>query len=113
MKQKLIYGAVIVVVVAAVLGVWSMRGSPNNANFPQGTDWLCTNSACGNHYKMTVAELGEHHKKNYGQRPACPKCGKPAVRAEVCGHCGKVYPQNRGMQVCPYCGKEQIAKPAA
>ena len=44
-------------------------------------------------------ELAEHTQKHYGERPKCPKCGKEAIAAK-CGHCGKVYPQARGEQIC-------------
>jgi hypothetical protein len=111
-KQKLTYGAVIVVIVGAVLTVWAMRGQPNNANFPEGTDWLCLNPACKNHFKLTMHELGEHHRLHYGQPVPCPKCGQRADRAEVCKSCGKVFQQMRGMTNCPYCGKP-LAPPAA
>jgi hypothetical protein len=110
-KQHLVYASVVVVVVAAVL-VMAMRRGPNNENFPEGTDWLCLDPTCNTHFRLTMKELGEHYKQHYGKRPLCPKCGKEAVRAEVCGHCGKVYPQARGVQICPYCRKEQVAKPA-
>ena len=112
MKQKLIYGAVIIVVVGTVLAIWGTRSSPNNANFPEGTDWLCLNQSCNNHFKLTIQELGEHHKANYGQPVKCPKCGQRADRADVCKSCGKVYIQMRGMQACPFCGKP-LAPPAA
>ena len=112
MKQKLIYGAVIVVAVAGFLTVWSMIGGENNANFPEGTDWLCLNKACGNHFKLTMEQLGEHHKKNYGQPVKCPKCGQGADRAEVCRSCGKVFVQMRGMTHCPFCRKPLFSPPA-
>jgi len=104
-QQKLIYGSVIVVVVGAVLAVVAMRRSPNNANFPEGTDWLCLNPACKNHFKLTMHELGEHHRLHYGQPVTCPKCGQRAFRAEVCKSCGKVFQQMPQMTNCPYCGK--------
>jgi hypothetical protein len=111
MKNKLVYAVVIGVALVGAVVVWAMWRPANNPNFPQGTDWLCTNQACQNHFKLTMKELGDHHKAHYGQRPKCPKCGKDAVRAEVCAHCGKVYMQARGAQICPYCRKEQIIKP--
>ena len=104
-KQKLIYAAVIVVAVGAALAVWAMWPRANNANFPEGTDWQCLNTSCGNHFKLTMAQLGEHHQKNYGQPVKCPKCGQVAERAEVCPNCKKVFIQVRGMPVCPHCRK--------
>ena len=111
-QQKLIYGSVIVVVVGAVLGVVAMRHPPNNANFPGGTDWLCLNPACKNHFKLTMHELGEHHRLHYGQPVTCPKCGQRAFRAEVCKSCGKVFQQMPQMTNCPYCGKPLYQQPA-
>lgn len=107
MKQKLIYAGVIVAVVGATLLVWSMWSTPNNANFPEGTAWLCTDNKCGNHFKMTVKELAEYTRANYGQPVKCPKCQKVAVGAIECAHCGKVYHQMRGSNICPYCNKPQ------
>ena len=106
MKQNLIYGAVIVVVVGAALTLWMMFGGKNNANFPEGTDWLCMNQACGNHFKLTMEQLGEHHRQNYGQPVKCPKCGTGiAERAQVCPSCQKLFVQVRGSPVCPHCRK--------
>jgi hypothetical protein len=111
MKQKLIYGGIVAAAVGVAVLVWAMWRPENNANFPEGTDWVCTNKTCGNHFKLTMKELGEHHKAHYGQLPKCPKCGKDAVRASVCSSCGKVFPQGRGMAACPYCGKPFAASP--
>ena len=104
-NPKLIYAVVIVVVVGAVLGIWSMFGGENNANFPEGTDWLCMNKSCGNQFKLTMEQLGQHHKQNYGKPVPCPKCGQRAERAQVCPSCNKVFVQMRGMPVCPHCRK--------
>lgn len=111
MKQKLIYAGAIVGAVVLALAVWVMWRPANNANFPEGTDWLCVDPACKTHFKMTMKQLGEHYKENYGKRPLCPKCSKESVRAEVCGHCGKVYAASQGPNYCPYCRKLQVVKP--
>jgi hypothetical protein len=111
MKDKLIYAVIVIVAVGLAAVGWMMWSPANNENFPEGTDWVCLEKNCGQHFKLTMSELGDHYKKNYGQRPKCPKCGKEAFRAEKCGHCGKVYPQSRGVQVCPYCKKEQVVTP--
>jgi predicted RNA-binding Zn-ribbon protein involved in translation (DUF1610 family) len=110
-KQKLIYAAVITVVVGAVLAIWGFRRPPNNANFPEGTDWLCTNRTCNNHFNLTMKDLGQFYKTHYGQRPKCPKCGSEAIRATVCPSCHKVFPQARDMFACPYCGKPLFSPP--
>ena len=69
MKQKLIYGGVVVLVVGAVVVGWAMYQPANNPNFPEGTDWLCTDRACGIHFKLTTSQLSDHYKQHYGQRP--------------------------------------------
>jgi ribosomal protein L32 len=112
MQKNLVLGGIVVAVVAAAVVVWAMWTPANNANFPEGTLWMCTDRACGSHHNLSTKQLGEHYKANYGQLPKCPKCGKESVRAEKCDHCGKVYPQGRGVQVCPYCKKEKVAAPA-
>ena len=105
MKQKLIYAGVIIVAVVAVLAIASMFRGSNNTNFPEGTDWLCMNKGCGNHFKMTIAQLGQHHREQYGQPVKCTKCGQVAERAQVCPECKKVFVQVRGMPFCPHCRK--------
>jgi hypothetical protein len=105
MDKKTLLAAGVVVVVVAVVAVFAFRRPDNNANFPEGTEWLCTNKACGNHFRMTVKELGEYTRANYGKPILCPKCNQPAAGARTCSHCKKVHVQVRGMNVCPLCGK--------
>ena len=107
MRQKLKYVAVPLLVVGLGVLTWSLWPEPNNANFPEGTDWLCANKSDPHHFKLTMKALAEHTRNNYGQRPTCPTCGQESYRAEKCAHCGKVYPQGRGPQICPYCKKPQ------
>jgi hypothetical protein len=107
MKQKLTYAGVIAVVVVVALAVYAMWRPANNANFPEGTDWICTNQACKTTFKLTMKQLGEHHKAHYGEPVPCPKCGQRAIRADKCAFCGKIYPQIQGNNFCPYCKKEQ------
>ena len=104
-KQKLVYAGVIAAVVAAAVIVWAVWRPSNNANFPQGTLWLCSNPKCSAEFRLTMQQLGEHYKAHYGERPKCPKCGSEAYRADKCPSCGKVFPQTRGGSICPYCGK--------
>jgi hypothetical protein len=112
MQKNLVLGGIVVgVVVIAVVG-WAMWSPSNNANFPEGTLWICTDRACGSDHTLTTKQLSDHYKANYGQLPKCPKCTKETMRAERCGHCSKVYPQARGVQICPYCKKEKVAVPA-
>jgi endogenous inhibitor of DNA gyrase (YacG/DUF329 family) len=107
MQQKLIYGGIIVGVVAVAIVIWAMWTPANNANFPQGTDWLCLNKSCANHFNLTIKQVSDHHKAHYGQPMKCPKCGNEAERAVKCAHCAKVYMQMRGASTCPFCRKQQ------
>jgi hypothetical protein len=108
MKDKRIYvGAAAVAVVLAVGGWLLWGGGANNENFPEGTLWMCTNPACGNTFTLTMKQLGEHHKAHFGQLPPCPKCGRDAIGAHKCEHCGKVYVEQRGSSICPFCFKPQ------
>jgi ribosomal protein L32 len=112
MSGRLPLAIAIVAVVAVVVVGWLFFWSPaNNDNFPQGTLWLCTNQSCGNSFTLTMKELSDHQLKHYGQLPKCPKCGHEALGAERCQFCGKVFVQQRGYDVCPYCGKQQVPKP--
>ncbi len=77
----------------------------NNANFPEGTLWLCGDAACGHSFNLTMKELGQHHEKHYGEPVPCAKCNKPAARANLCPHCKQVSVQERGGGACPKCGK--------
>ncbi len=112
MNEKVIYGIVIALVVAGAVGGWMMWTPANNANFPEGTPWMCQNPSCKTEFHLTMKQLSEHYKANYGEQPKCPKCSQPALRAERCDHCGKLFPQQRGVNVCPHCGKEKVAQPA-
>jgi hypothetical protein len=94
------------IVVAAVLG-WTFYGSSkNNANFPEGTLWVCMDPACRHEFAMSVKELGQYEKEHWGEPMKCQKCGKTAFRADRCQHCGKAYPQQQRSSICPHCRKE-------
>src|SRR5438105_4059765 len=87
--------AVAVGLAVVLLGVvvWAtVRRPANNANFPDGTYWVCKN---GHQFTLTVKQLGEWNKAHYGQSPHCPTCDAPAERAEKCPHCGAVFPAQR------------------
>jgi hypothetical protein len=112
MREKLKYIAGPLLVIGLGVLVWSMWPEENNANFPEGTDWLCGNTSDPHHFNLSVSDLAEHTQKHYGERPKCPKCGQDAFRAEKCVHCGKVYVPGRGASVCPFCKKPQVAPPA-
>ncbi|HZL37475.1 MAG TPA: hypothetical protein VFC78_19310 [Tepidisphaeraceae bacterium] len=99
----LIGAGVIVIVVACVVAVkWQ---SPNNADFPDGTWWLCENPTCKAEFKLTTKQISDWNLKHYGEHMLCPKCGQPSiVRAVKCPKCGDVYPAE-GARVCPKCGE--------
>jgi len=102
--------AVAVVVGVLLVGMiaWaSFRRPSNNANFPEGTWWLCKN---GHSFTMTIKQLGEWNKAHYGQSPQCPTCKAEAERAEKCPHCGTVSPAQRNSTTCPKCG-QPLARP--
>jgi len=98
---------VVVLVVAGIAAVWWYWRPANNANFPDGTFWLCANPQCKAEIVLTMKQLGEHHEKHYGQPLLCPKCNKPdPLRADRCPDCKKLYPQQRNIApLCPYCKK--------
>jgi hypothetical protein len=106
MNQKLVYAIVVVAAVGLAVGVWWFWDSPNNANFPQGTHWMCMDRACGGQATLTMKQLGQHNKEHFGKRPFCPKCKKETMRADVCRHCGKWYPQAPDSYVCPFCKQD-------
>jgi|tagenome__1003787_1003787.scaffolds.fasta_scaffold18987997_2 hypothetical protein len=106
MKPKVVYTIVIVVAVGAAVGVWALYRSPNNANFPEGTHWICRDPSCGTQVTLTMKQLGEHNQQHFGKLPFCPKCNKEMLRADICRHCGKWYPQMRENYFCPYCKQE-------
>jgi hypothetical protein len=69
----------------------------NNANFPDGTFWICDNPQCGEQFTLTMKQLDEHHAKHYGEPLPCPKCGKTHVsRAMVDAATGKWVRLTRG-----------------
>ena len=106
----IVSASVVAIVVAAWLG---LRRPANNANFPEGTYWMCSNQGCGHEFNLTMKQLGEHHRTNYGQPVSCPNCKQPAVRAQRCPHCGKIYPMQRQATPCPSCKQMPTAAPAA
>lgn len=110
MKDKRAAVALIVGVMVLTFAGWYLfSGSPNNADNPNGTSWLCQNNVCKNEFILTVKQLSDHHKAHYGQPPACPKCGKEASRASRCANCGKTSPLRLNTNLCPHCKKPMAA----
>ena len=83
----------------------------NNANFSEGTDWMCGVAECAHTFNLTMAELGEHHKNNYGKPIACPRCDTaPAMRVDRCPVCKNYFPQQREAFRCPHCAEKADRK---
>ena len=106
MNKNLVKGIVVAsVVVVAVVG-WMLYSPANNANFPEGTDWVCMNPSCKTVFNLSVKELAEYNKDHVGEPVKCRKCNTQAVRADKCQHCGKAFPMQPSVQSrCPFCGK--------
>jgi predicted Zn-ribbon and HTH transcriptional regulator len=107
MKWLAIGGAVMAVAVIA----WVFYSTANNANFPEGTNWLCTNPSCGTNFNMTMKQLAKYSEEHYADPVKCTKCGAVAVAAIKCKHCGKWFPEHESRYRCPYCGKENLPTP--
>jgi DNA-directed RNA polymerase subunit RPC12/RpoP len=106
MNKNVIKGLVVGgIVLIAVLG-WALYQPSNNANFPDGTDWLCTNAQCKTAFNLSIEQLSDYSKDHAGEPIKCPKCGTASVRAEKCVHCGKVFPMSNAGHRCPFCGKD-------
>ena len=108
-KKEVILSAVILALIAGILFFWNRKGA-NNEDFPEGTQWVCSDQACATGFTLTVKALSDHHAKHFGEPVPCPKCKKPAVRAQKCAHCGKIYVLPRNENKCPQCGKLNTAK---
>jgi len=104
LKQKLVYGAGILVALILGYSLWAnLHHSSNSADFPDGTYWICKN---GHHFNLSLKQLSDHHAQHYGEPIPCPTCGSTeTVRAMKCKNCGEYYPLTRGQEpVCPKCG---------
>jgi len=128
-KIKMLFGVIIVCVVAAGTITWSTtRGKHNGIDsIPDDvTTWLkCRNPACEHEYQIPLREYYENLEDetlmsgNGGMTAAqpliCPKCGEPSVyKAVKCPMCGLVFETawKRGdfEDRCPKCGYSQIEK---
>ena len=106
-KTVVVYGSAVVGAVVIAVLAWWLYSPENNANFPEGTDWLCTSPACATAFKLTIKELADYSKESPGVPIKCPKCSTLSIRAEKCLHCGKAFPMPRDMmRRCPHCGKD-------
>jgi rubrerythrin len=113
MNKNLVKGIVVGGVVVVAILAWALYTPSNNANFPGGTDWLCQNPTCKTAFNLSTKQLAAYSAEHRGEPIKCPKCGTPAIRAEKCQHCGKVFPMPRDAEHrCPFCGKSNTAPPA-
>jgi hypothetical protein len=103
MKEKLLWGVAVVLLASGAVGAWSYLRNTNNANFPNGLLFVCSDDKCGHQFTMTTHEFGQFQEKHYGEDVPCPKCGKKAVKALKCPHCGAVSPMTRDLTECPKC----------
>ena len=112
MNKNLVKGIVVAAVVLVALVGWMLYSPANNANFPEGTNWLCLNPACNTSFNLSIKQLAQHNKQHVGEPIKCTKCGTQSVRAEKCQHCGKAFPMQPNVQPrCPYCGKSNAPPP--
>ena len=104
MNKKLLLVLIVIGGTALGVGAWSLMGSGgNNAAFPEGTLWLCTDGNCKTDFRMSMDELSDFYKKHKGDPIPCPKCKKPAVRASQCPACKHVFSQGPNSATCPKC----------
>lgn len=107
MNKNLVKGIIVAAVVVVAIAGWWLYSPANNANFPEGTEWLCESPSCKTAFNLSVKQLGEYSAKHPGDPIKCPKCNTRAIRAEKCQHCGKHFPMPRDAQHrCPHCGKD-------
>ena len=112
MNKNLVKGIVIGGVVLVAVLVWMLYSPANNANFPNGTEWVCQNPTCKNGFNLSINQLAQYNAEHRGEPIKCPKCGSPAVRAEKCVNCGKYFPAAPGSDHrCPFCGKINTPPP--
>ena len=114
MNKNVVKGIIIGSAVLVAVLAWWLYSPANNANFPDGTDWVCQSPTCKTGFTMTVKELAQYSKDRPGDPIKCPKCDTQAFRAEKCQHCGKYFPMVReGPHRCPFCGKDNAPPPPA
>ncbi len=109
-KQLLVALALLAAVILGGAAIWITLNphGDNSANFPDGLFYVCQRESCGEEFVLTVREFGRHHEEHWGEPVPCPTCGSTkTVRAERCGHCGRMFPMVRmkGKVICRYCSK--------
>ena len=94
MNKNVIKGIVVAAAVLVAVVAWMLYSPANNANFPDGTDWLCLNPKCNTTTTLSIKQLAQYNEDHVGEPVKCPKCGTGAVRAEKCSHCAKSFPMS-------------------
>lgn len=103
-REVLVGAATALAVAVAAWTLWNWRPA-NNANFPDGVQYLCTSRNCAHAFTLTMSQLSDHQKKHYGEPVKCTRCGTEARRAERCPSCANVFILERNQSACPKCGK--------
>ncbi len=94
MNRKLLLAIIVIGGTALGVGAWSLvGGGSNDAAFPDGTLWMCTDSKCSTDFRMSMDDLSDFYKKHKGDPIPCPKCKNPAARASQCPACKHVFAQ--------------------
>jgi len=111
-ERKFLIAALVVLVGLIVLSVWLRSGDwgrgygDNNANFPDGIHFVCSDKTCEHGFTLTVKQWNAHHADDatYGTPAGCPHCGTDSIRADLCKTCRTYYPiAHDSSAVCPRC----------
>lgn len=106
---------VFVALLAATALQWQRwRSTTRNADFPDGSLWVCTDPKCAAEVVKTVREVGQFFQDHPDGQLNCPKCQAPLARAQRCPHCQHLYVSQRPpLRACPHCQQPLLAPTAA
>ncbi len=93
---------------AVLLARWATQDRGQDADFPEGTFWVCTSPQCQHEFNLSLDEVAAFYTENPDSEMPCPKCGQPAVRAKRCPFCERSFPRVRGSGpvTCPHCNRQ-------
>src|SRR5262245_21266611 len=98
----------VVAILALAIGLarrWAVSEA-RNADFPDGTLWVCGNRDCGKDFTLSLEEVAHFYATNSDGRMVCPHCSRAgAERAQRCNSCARVFPRAIATtaRVCPHC----------